>query len=109
MTTTYESTPPLSLHDAEEDRRATREWHALNAYITDGACREWVLCWDGDAAEPVLKNAKAASFRGEVHTITGGRAPHKPGSTGKVWTSNGHDEGEYYPGVFDMKWVNTLG
>ena len=103
MTTTYESTPPLSLHDAEEDRRATREWHALNAYITDGACREWVLI-DKESNEPVLKNAKAASVRGEVHTITGGRAPHKPGSTGKVWTS---DNAEYYPGVFDMKWVNT--
>jgi hypothetical protein len=102
MTTTYESTPPLSLHDAEEDRRATREWHALNAYITDGACREWVLCWDGDAAEPVLKNATAFDFRGHAAVITGGRAPRHSGSTGKVWTS---DEGEYYPGVFDMKWV----
>ena len=106
MTTTYESTPPLSNAEADSDQEAYRQWKALDAYITDGACREWILCWDGDAAEPVLKNAKAASFRGEVHTITGGRAPHKPGSTGKVWTS---DEGEYYPGVFDMKWVNTLG
>ena len=102
MTTTYESTPPSSLHDAEEDRRATREWHALNAYITDGACREWVLCWDSDLAEPVPKNAKVASFRGEVHTITGGRAPQHAGSTGRVWCANG---AEYYPGVFDMKWV----
>ena len=102
MTTTYESTPPSSLYDAEEDRRATREWHALNAYITDGACREWVLCWDTDLAEPVRKHSTAASYRGEVHTITGGRAPQHAGSTGRVWTADGR---EYYPGVFDMKWV----
>lgn len=104
MTTTYESTPPSSLYDAEEDQRATREWHALNAYITDGACREWVLCWDSDLAEPVLKGCTAFNFRGHAAVITGGRAPHKPGSTGKVWTS---DDGEYYPSVFAMKWVLT--
>lgn len=104
MTTTYESTPPSSLHDAEEDRRATREWHALNAYITDGPCREWELRWDSNAQEGVLKGTKAADFRGHVDTIVGGRAPHHSGSTGKVWTADGR---EYYPSVFDMKWVLT--
>ena len=44
------------------------------------------------------------SFRGESYVITGGRPPHKPESTGKVWTS---DNGEYYPGVFGLRWVKA--
>jgi len=100
----YQSLPPLSLQDAEDDRQATREWHTLSAYITDGDRREWHLCWDGDLAEPVRKGTKAADFRGHVDTIVGGRAPHKPGSTGRVWTADGR---EYFPSVFDMKWVLT--
>lgn len=99
-----QSLPPLSLQDAEDDHQATREWHTLSAYITDGPCREWELRWDSDAQEGVLKGTKAADFRGHVDTIVGGRAPHHSGSTGKVWTADGR---EYYPGVFDMRWVNT--
>lgn len=98
-----QSLPPLSLHDAEDDRQATREWHALNAYITDGPCREWELRYK-DSNERVLKGTKAADFRGHVDTIIGGRAPHHSGSTGRVWTADGR---EYFPTVFDMKWVNT--
>jgi hypothetical protein len=97
----YQSLPPLSLQDAEDDRQATREWHTLSAYITDGPCREWRLIYLAEDM-PVRKNATAFDFRGHAAVITGGRAPHKPSSTGKVWTS---DEGEYYPGVFGMKWV----
>lgn len=104
MTTTYESTPPSSLHDAEEDRRATREWHMLDAYITDGACREWELRFEEDLTERVRKGVKAYTFRGDRDTIVGGRAPHHAGSTGKVWTADGR---EYYPSVFAMKWVLT--
>jgi hypothetical protein len=100
----YQSLPPLSLHDAEEDQEAHRQWKPLDAYITDGPCREWHLCWDGDVAEPVLKGTKAADFRGHVDTIIGGRAPHHSGSTGRVYTADGR---EYFPGVFDMKWVLT--
>jgi len=98
-----QSLSPLSLAEANADHEAYRQWKALDAYITDGACREWRLCWDGDVAEPVLKNTKAADFRGHVDTIVGGRAPHKPSSTGRVWTADGR---EYFPSVFDMKWVN---
>ncbi len=101
---TYQSLPPLSLHDAEDDRQATREWHTLSAYITDGPCREWELRWDSDAQEGVLKDAKAATHHGVVYTIVGGRAPHHSGSTGRVYTAEGR---EFFPGVFDMRWVNT--
>lgn len=38
-------------------------------------------------------------------TITGGRSPHSPASTGRVWvTSVGGGDREFYPGVFDLKW-----
>lgn len=94
----------LNKYEAMEDQESCQVMRELDAYITDGACREWHLCWDGDLAEPVRKNAKAADFRGHVDTIIGGRAPHHSGSTGKVWTADGR---EYYPSVFDMKWVNT--
>jgi hypothetical protein len=45
-------------------------------------------------------------FRGEEHTLTGGRCPHKPSSSGFVYTGDGY---EYYPGVFDLQWVNQEG
>ena len=41
-------------------------------------------------------------FRGDPVTVTGGKAPHKPGSTGKVWTADG---GEFYPSVVNCAWV----
>jgi hypothetical protein len=94
----------LSKFEAIEDQEAYREWKELDAYITDGALRQWHLCWDGDVAEPVLKGTKAADFRGHVDTIIGGRAPRHSGSTGRVWTADGR---EYFPTVFDMKWVLT--
>lgn len=101
----YQSLPPLSLTDAEDEQAAYLEWRALDDYITDGPCREWELHWeDSFPDERVAKNTKAATFRGEVHTIVGGRAPRHSGSTGKVWTAEGH---EYFPPVFGMKWVRT--
>lgn len=96
------SLPPLSLAEAEDDQRATREWHALNDYITDGPCREWRLCY-ADTTDPVRKNTKAYDFRGNVDTIVGGRAPHKPSSTGRVQCADG---AEFYPSVYGMQWVN---
>ena len=38
------------------------------------------------------------------HLIEGGRAPHKPGSTGRVWVKGG---GEYFPSVVGAKWVRA--
>jgi hypothetical protein len=100
---THESLPPLSLQDAEDDQEAYRQWKALDAYITDGPCREWELRYK-DSNERVAKGVTALDFRGEVDTIIGGRAPRHSGSTGKVWTADGR---EYFPSVFDMQWVNT--
>lgn len=53
--------------------------------------------------EPVANLPKAfPDFRGNNAVIIGGRPPMRPGSTGKVWTDNG---GEFFPSVFDLKWV----
>lgn len=53
--------------------------------------------------EPVANLPKAfPDFRGNASTLIGGRPPMRPGSTGKVWTDNG---GEFFPAVFDLKWV----
>lgn len=51
---------------------------------------------------PVIQGGQYNNFRGDLAVITGGRAPHHSGSTGKVWTKDG---GEFYPGVFGLKWV----
>ena len=65
-------------------------------YIT---YENWVLVDESD--NPVKKNQLAKSFRGEIHIIKGGKPPHKPSSSGFVWT----DMGEYYPSIFEFKWL----
>ena len=52
---------------------------------------------------PVSIGATITSFRGETATLKGGKPPHHEGSTGRVWV----DGGEYFPGVFNLKWVST--
>lgn len=74
----------------------------MNAITKDG----WALLHKG---QPVLEGARLAGARGEVYEITGGRPPHKPGSTGRVWV-HGVGEGErstreYFPSVVDCAWV----
>ena len=56
--------------------------------------------------EPVSANTVHSDFRGDTVTLTGGRAPHKPSSTGRVYVrlSNGV-YGEFFPGVIDLVWV----
>ena len=57
--------------------------------------------------EPVAVGA-AANLRNEPGwTISGGRAPHKPGSTGRVWVQDPRTsaEREYFPGVVDAQWM----
>lgn len=42
-----------------------------------------------------------------VAKIIGGRAPHNPGSSGKVWLAResvGFVAGELYPGVLNLYW-----
>jgi len=53
--------------------------------------------------EPVRIGDIVKTFRGEPCTISGGRAPHKPASTGRVWVEEFSQE--YFPSVFDLEWV----
>jgi len=53
--------------------------------------------------EPVRVGDIVTDFRGETCTISGGRAPHKPSSTGRVWVNEFSQE--YFPGVFNLEWV----
>ena len=48
---------------------------------------------------------KLTSFRGETDIVIEGigQPPHKPSSTGKVWT----DRGNFYPSVFKCEWVEV--
>jgi hypothetical protein len=66
-----------------------------------------VLMPIGDNGYTVQVGDKATSFRGENYRITGGRAPHKPESTGRVYVKNRSGEREFFPGVFDLKWVRV--
>lgn len=72
----------------------------------DGITRTLVHCVDAkDAAwtprVPVTEGEKFTDRRGDVYTVSGGRAPHKPSSSGKVWT----DKGEFYPTVINCEWI----
>jgi hypothetical protein len=61
----------------------------------------WILLHKN--GEPVLVGAKVTSFRGSHCTVSGGKPPHKLGSTGRVYTS----DGEYFPSVFNLVWQKT--
>jgi ribosomal protein L21E len=41
------------------------------------------------------------SFRGDVEVMKAATPPRHSGSTGRVLT----DRGEFYPGVYNLKWV----
>jgi hypothetical protein len=54
---------------------------------------------------PVCIGETLTTHRDETYVITGGRPPHKPSSTGRVWVEGG---GEYFPSVFDLRWVEFV-
>jgi hypothetical protein len=51
----------------------------------------------------LIRGQQYPDFRGEMHTITGGMPPHKPSSSGRIYT----ERGEYFPGVFNAEWVDA--
>ena len=51
---------------------------------------------------PVYYEDIIRDFRGDEHVITGGRSPHKPSSTGRVYTARSR---EFFPTVFKLIWV----
>lgn len=52
----------------------------------------------------VMVGQEVTSFRGEVETVRAISRPRHPGSTGRVLT----DRGEFYPGVYNLKWVEGV-
>jgi hypothetical protein len=61
---------------------------------------EWRLVHER-TGKPVLVGDVIFDFRGNAATVKGGMPPNKPSSTGRVWVEGG----EYFPSVFDLKWV----
>ena len=59
------------------------------------------LCTLTHNGQPITAGEILQDFRGDYARITGGQAPHKPGSTGKIYT----DAGNYFPSVFNCKWT----
>lgn len=47
------------------------------------------------------------TFRGEYLRLTGGRAPHKPSSEGKVWVQEPGRTmaSEYYASIIGAEWI----
>ncbi len=62
---------------------------------------QWKLV-DAQLGMGINEGTACSDFRGDVEEIVGGRAPHKPSSTGHVHTASG---GDYYASVFGLKWV----
>lgn len=52
---------------------------------------------------PVAFPFETKDFRGDPVVIVGGAPPHKPSSTGRVYTEDG---GSFFPSVVGCKWVN---
>ena len=67
---------------------------------TDHANRICTLTYNG---QPIKLGEILEDFRGNYYRVTGGQAPHKPSSSGKIYT----DGGNYYPAVFGCQWTPT--
>jgi hypothetical protein len=54
-----------------------------------------------------IENGAVVMLDGKPVTVTGGRAPHKSSSTGRVWVQVGKPgcEREFFPGVIDAQWM----
>jgi hypothetical protein len=51
--------------------------------------------------KPIKPNQKIRTLWGHSVTVTDGSAPHKQGSTGRIFT----DQGAYFPGVICAQWL----
>lgn len=65
--------------------------------------------WDthelrGEDGKAIKKGQVVKDFRGEPHKVMGFAPPHKPSSSGRVYTKHGDDfehEGSFFPGVIN--------
>jgi hypothetical protein len=64
---------------------------------------KWVLRHEKTLQELIVGQT-VTDFRGEVHTLIGGRPPHKASSQGFVYLQWEDTSAEYYAGVIGAKW-----
>lgn len=64
----------------------------------------WTLVHE-KTGEPVKIGETLADFRGDKDTFQGGEPPRHEGSKGRVLVGPSKVESEYYPSVFNLKWV----
>ena len=76
---------------------------------TDWEGKENTLVYE-KSLKPVCVGQKARSFRGDIWTVRGGDAPHKPSSTGRVYVTAVKDgfNRQFFPTVFKMKWISSF-
>lgn len=59
--------------------------------------------------EPVSTGSLLTDFRGDHAILVSATPPHKPSSTGRVYVRSANPgenwTAEYYPSVYDLKWV----
>jgi len=79
------------------------------AYDDNWDDREMILVSE-KTLKPACIGQKVKSFRGEYAILEGGRAPHKEGSTGKVWVkeAGSSSQREYYPSVYGLAWIPSV-
>lgn len=67
---------------------------------------EWVLI-DMDDLLEVSVNEIVETFRGEEVMLTGGRPPHKPSSSGRIYVDHVNQgySSEFFPSVCNLKWI----
>lgn len=86
---------PMALAQA---RAAVSEYkESIKKVEADG----WTLV-RSDSKIPVCLGDTLTDFRGHTAPLTGGRPPHKPSSTGRVYVEPGL---EFFPSVFGLEWV----
>jgi hypothetical protein len=80
--------------------KSTR-WDGVSCILVDKETRE------------VARKGTVVDHRGDEWQLTGGRAPHNPGSSGYVWVEQEYMGGddvqtirrEFYASVFDLEWA----
>lgn len=61
---------------------------------------------DEVTGQPIELESTRQLSDGDLVKLTGGDAPHKPSSEGKVWVSNGgRYDRHYYAGVIGAMWI----
>lgn len=67
----------------------------------------WKLV-DG-TGQQIFWGTQVVTFRGERCVLTGGRPPHKPASTGRVYVRfpGATGDAEFFPSVVGLEWINT--